>query len=211
MNRTMARAGIFRASLQAAVGTHLVLSLASLAHGSGVFKRSSKSSSDDNEEEAFDAFHYQFVTDFVSDMYAGKGMTRPHVLLHEKVTFEDPAAICSTPEEVQEAFRALKYVNPESLSTPKCIDVTPKGESIDLTYRLDQRYAGMLEVQSLLVVNVQLAQIYGTPESEFVVRKFEERWNGVQPLGTYLFWIVRRMNGLISWNLTSRLLKEQEK
>jgi hypothetical protein len=216
----MVKAGMFQASLQAAVGTQVFLTLTSLAYGTFGGRGSSSpalTTEDDKEKvEVFDAKHYQMVTDLVSDMYSGKGIgrrTTTRVVLDEKVTFEDPAAICSSPKEVQEAFRALKYVHPQSLSRPKCIDVNPKGETIELTYSLNQLYAagGLdLNVVSLLVVNVHLAHIYGTPESEFVVTKLEERWNGVQPLGSYLFWIVRRINGILSWNLTTRLLSEKE-
>jgi hypothetical protein len=214
LHRTMA-AGMIRSSVQAAVATHALLSLASLTYGTGAFGGgSSLTSDDDKDDEVFDAKHYQMVTDLVSDMYSGKGVShRPHhVILDDKVTFEDPAAICSSRKEVQEAFRALQSVQPQSRSRPKCINVNPKGESIELTYVLNQRYGGgWLDVMSLLVVNVQLAQINGTPESKFVVTKLEERWNGVQPLGSYLFWIVRRINGIVSWNLTTRLISEKKR
>lgn len=200
------KAGMIQATLQAAVGMHAFLTLASI--GYPLLSESSSAAKKKKSEEAFDAKHYQLMTDFVADMYGGRGISHNArgVYLDESVTFEDSAAICSSRNEVQEAFRALQYIQPRSLSPPKCIDVIPKGDSIELMYALNQQYAGRFNLFSLLVVNVQLGQIYGTPESEFVVTKFEERWNDIEPFGSYLFRAVRRINGVISWNVTTRLM-----
>eukprot|EP00527_Entomoneis_sp_CCMP2396_P002151 CAMPEP_0198146300 /NCGR_PEP_ID=MMETSP1443-20131203/28717_1 /TAXON_ID=186043 /ORGANISM="Entomoneis sp., Strain CCMP2396" /LENGTH=171 /DNA_ID=CAMNT_0043810219 /DNA_START=134 /DNA_END=646 /DNA_ORIENTATION=+ len=167
------RKGLLQAGVEAALGTHAVLSLTSLAYG--IYGRKTSTAFFD-QEEAFDAKYYQFVTDFVRGMYSGKGTDRPNVIFGENITFEDPAAICSSPKEVHEAFRALKCATPESLSTPKCVDVKPKGASIQLTYVLNQRYADVLDVKSLLIVEVHLAQIEGTADSNFIVDRFEEQW-----------------------------------
>ena len=210
--------GSLRSGLTAAVGTQLVLTLASLGYATGHLGTTSSSSVLENHkansEEVFDAHHYDFVTDFVTGLYAGRGAStssrrhHPHVKLADTVTFEDPAARCYGPDEVQEAFRALKYLEPRSVRPPCCIDVEPQGESIALSYALHQQYyfGGRLELQSLLVVNVQLRQRRDVPESEFLVLKMEEHWNGIPFWNSYLFRIVRRINGMVSWQLTKRIL-----
>jgi len=48
------------------------------------------------------------------------------------------------------------------------------------------------------------------PENYFEVTKLEERWNGIEPLGFLPFWISRRINGLISWNLTRLFIGEKK-
>ena len=125
------------------------------------------------------------------------------------VTFEDPVARCCGPLEVQEAFRAIKFLEPRSISPPICVDVQPQGESIALWYDLYQRYhllGWTWTLHSLLVITVQLRQLKDAPESEFSVIKMEEYWNGIPFWNTYLFRIVRRINGMVSWQLTRRLL-----
>lgn len=193
--------------LKAVVGTHALLTFASLTYNTYV---DNDPSQDGKTNEVFDAGHYRNVTNMVTDMYAGKGVVETQeVRLAQNATFEDPAAICSTPNEIREAFRALRVARPSCLSRPKCIDVLPKGESIELTYYLNQRYGGFLNLQSLLLVNFHLARADdGIPEGHFVVTKLEERWNGTRPLSALPFWISRRINGLISWNLTRILIGE---
>jgi hypothetical protein len=209
--------GSLRSGLTAAVGTQLVLTLASLGYATGHLGTASNNRSlllenKANAEEVFDAHHYDFVTEFVTGIYAGRGAStsssHPHVKLADTVTFEDPAARCYGPHEVQEAFRALKYLEPRSVRPPYCVDVEPQGESIALSYALHQQYyfGGRLELQSLLVVNVQLRQRKDVPESEFLVLQMEEHWNGIPFWNSYLFRIVRRINGMVSWQLTKRIL-----
>ena len=164
-------------------------------------------------KETFDAKHYQKVTNFVTDMYSGNGVIETHELrLASTATFEDPAAICCTSKEIKEAFRALEVAQPNCLSKPICISVQPNGESIELTYHLNQLYGNFLNVRSLLVINFRLARMNGgeMPENYFEVTKLEERWNGSEPLGFLPFWISRRINGLISWNLTRLLIGEKK-
>eukprot|EP00339_Tiarina_fusa_P019627 CAMPEP_0117081014 /NCGR_PEP_ID=MMETSP0472-20121206/57132_1 /TAXON_ID=693140 ORGANISM="Tiarina fusus, Strain LIS" /NCGR_SAMPLE_ID=MMETSP0472 /ASSEMBLY_ACC=CAM_ASM_000603 /LENGTH=187 /DNA_ID=CAMNT_0004808835 /DNA_START=70 /DNA_END=630 /DNA_ORIENTATION=+ len=180
--------GRIASGVKAFLGTHAALTITSLAYG--VYGSFSEKETP-RREAAFDAYHYKFVTDLVCDMYSGNGISGrnpDHIELGETVTFEDPAAICSGRKEVQEAFRALGIVDPESLERPVCIDVEPKGDSISLTYALKQRYLGSLEVASLLEVDVHLGPIPNNPESKFVVTRIEEQWNGVKPLGSLLFW-----------------------
>jgi hypothetical protein len=196
--------------LKALVGTHAALTATSLAYG--IF---GGDMTDGDPPEVYDAHHYDMVTELVSGMYAGRGLdkhTAPRVKLADTVTFEDPAVICSGPTEVREAFRALTYIQPKSRSPPRCIDVQPQGDSVALTYVLNQQYAGMLTVRSLLVVHVQLLHWRDDfPDSEFLVTRLEEQWNAVPPLGSLLFWIVRRINGFISYQLTSRMIVSVKK
>lgn len=199
--------GSIRSGLTAAVGTQLVLTAASIGYASGKLGLGTPSKLiSDKPTEVFDASHYQFVTEFVTRMYAGRGMQHPYVKLQENTIFEDPAARCEGGEETQEAFRALIHLEPRSLSSPCCVDVQPQGESIALSYALHQQYlGGRLELPSLLIVTVQLRQRHDIPESEFLVLKMEERWNGIPLIDSYLFWFVRRINGFVSYQVTRRL------
>lgn len=212
--------GSLRSGLTAAVGTQVVLTVASLGYATGRLGGTpspllqSSSSSKGGPEEVFDAHHYDFVTEFVTGMYAGRGTSHPYVKLADGdknsvvvVSFEDPAARSCGAHEVREAFRALKYLEPRSIRPPCCVDVQPQGESIALSYALDQQYLdGRLHLQSLLVIKVQLRQRKDVPESEFLVLQMEEHWNGIPFWNSYLFWIVRRINGMVSWQLTKRIL-----
>ncbi len=209
------------------VGTHVAFTVASIARA-GMGSPSSPTSTEP-EEECFDAKHYDLMTDFVARMYGGRGI-KPRknkhgtshssinvvtgVKLSPTVTFEDPAAICVSEEEVREAFRALQLLYPVSLSPPICINVEPKGESIDLTFRLNQQYtlpllSKKITLGSLLKVKVQLQQMrdVGLPESEFLVKEMKELWYGNPLMWPYpLFFVSRRLNGIVSYHLTSRLL-----
>jgi hypothetical protein len=195
-------------------------------------------------EECFDAKHYDLVTDFVARMYRGRGIKTSvvkessnnsdnnnnnnnnnskiravvsgdiGVKLSPTVSFEDPAAVCVNEEEVREAFRALRLINPVTLSPPKCINVEPRGGSINLTFLLNQQYYTLplynsrpLNLKSLLIVTVQLQQMQEIPESEFLVTSMKELWYGNPLIQPYLlFYVPRRLNGIISYYLTSRLL-----
>jgi hypothetical protein len=210
--------------LTAAAGTQALLTMVSLTYSLGggqdyvsskIFGRSSdnkdKVKRDQKNQllhakESFDARHYDFVTEMVTNMYAGSGAKHDHVILDHSTTFEDPAAICKGKPEFQEAFRALTHLQPQSLNPPTCVHVQPHGDSILLTYALNQRYLGRLELRSLLMVQVQLQRRHDVPESDFLVLRMEEHWNGIPPLSSYLFWAVRRVNGIVSHQLTSRLL-----
>lgn len=185
---------------------HVSLTVASLGLG---FYDSHSSPEPEDIHESFDAKHYDLVTEMVTQMYAGRGAYHKHCQLADFVTFEDPAAVCKSPDEVREAFRVLKKLEPRSLSSPKCINVEPRGSSIALTYALHQRY-GLLsaDLRSNLVVDVELMQIRGLPESEFLITKFEERWNGVPLQDNILLWATRRINGILSWHLTTRFVPD---
>jgi hypothetical protein len=172
----------------------------------------------DTSNEVPDAAWYQTVTDLVTDMYSGKGATarqpeRGVARLASDASFEDPAAICNSQSEIEEAFRALQWAHPTPISRPKLVDVVPKGETIQLIYSLHQQYTiflANLQVRSLLVVDVNLKQLKDTPHySELEVTRIEEQWNGVKPLG-FAFWFPRRFNGILSYYTTSNLLSSPE-
>ena len=162
------------------------------------------------QDKCFDAKHYHYLTEFIQSLYSGKGVTgnsseQQYCQLDPNTTFEDPAAMCSSPKEVEEAFRALAKMQPESFAPPRCVHVEPMGSS----YAMDQTYlGGTLSLQSLLTVHIQLQTVHtkGFPESQFLITKMEEQWNGVPLLTNYLFWIPRRVNGWFSYQLTSRLV-----
>ena len=162
-----------------------------------------------NQKEVFDAKHYDLVTELVTKMYAGRGVQHEHCHLAESVSFEDAVAVCKGPVEVQETFLALKLLEPQSLTFPICVNVKPLGSSIALTYLLNQRYtflSTIIDLQSLLVVEVELKQMKDLPESEFLIKRFEEQWNGIATQKSILFWIPRRINGILGLNITKRLL-----
>ena len=209
-----------RSGIVAAVGTQVVLTVASVCNATVLATSSSQSTLLHEEKEVFDAPHYDHVTEFVTKMYSGRGITHNHsnnnnktkmkddfVQLGDQVIFTDPAATCLGPHEVREAFRALQYLTPQSKVPPRCIHVQPQGESIALSYALHQEYwGGQVVLPSLLIVTVQLRQRKDVPESEFVVTHMQELWNGVPLWNSYLFRIVRRVNGMASWHLTRSLL-----
>ena len=204
--------GNLRSGFTAAVGTQFVLTVASIGYACGMMVGGTNRSNGrlittSKPEEVFDAHHYSYVTEFVTKMYAGRGMSHPYVKMKESMAFEDPAARCLGAHEAQEAFRILVHLEPRSMFPPRCVDVKPQGESIALSYALHQQYlGGRLELPSLLVVTVQLRQRKDVPESEFLVLKMEEQWNGIPLIDSYLFSMVRRINGFISYQMSTRFL-----
>jgi hypothetical protein len=134
------------------------------------------------------------------------------VRLASSAIFEDPAAVCRGLDEIREAFRALKSLHPISLSPPKCINVEPLGETIRLTYSLHQQYAlpwyGSMALPSIVHVTVQLHNIKELAESELRILQIQELW-GSKPLAWpyLLYFPFRRLNGMLSYQLSSRILK----
>ena len=203
------------------VGTHFGVTLASMAYASGRVGGANAALllRDDGKgprTEITDARHFVYLTNFVADLYAGRRLLPPseaHVELDENVTFADPAAICIGRDEVIEAFRALRLtLHPESLRTPQCVHVRPEGASIWVTYSLYQRYlGGWLTLPSLLVVQVQLKRRTDVPQSDFLVLSMQEQWNGVPLLANNILnRMVRRGNGWLSFQLTSRILPSEK-
>ena len=148
------------------------------------------------QENQLLAKNFEPLTKFVTNMYTGERIEGvAGARLGKDCTFEDSAVIISGSNEIIEAFRALRYVQPEALSSPRVIDVDPNMEIIQVKYFLYQKYMGRLVVKSLLVIDVELAG------DELVINKIEEQWNGVKPLGLFHY-PSRRLNGILSFNLT---------
>jgi hypothetical protein len=212
------------------VGSHIALTALSIFNSQLL---PSKYELSDDTEECFDANHYVMVKDFVSQIYSGddsiignynkeskqKGSITGYnykknvgsVRLSSTATFEDPAAICSGSDEITEAFRALKLLQPVSLSPPKCIDVDPRGGSIRISFALHQQYTiplyGPLMLRSILEVTVQLKQLKEIPESELLIIRMKELWNGKPMAWPYiLYYPGQRLNGIISYHLTTWFL-----
>lgn len=214
------RPNLLKSTTKMLVGGQVLMTLTSIFYGTfgDSFSKLNKGKLlDGDREEVSDANWYQMATDLVTDMYSGKGAAGRQqeigvARLAPGVTFEDPAAICESKDEVEEAFRALQWAHPTPLSPPTLVDVVPQGENIQLFYRLQQQYTFLfhLKVQSLLIVDVNLKQLKDTPHySELEVTRIEERWNGVKPLG-FAFWFPRRLNGLLSYYVTSNLLSSDD-
>lgn len=164
-------------------------------------------------KESFDAKHYDLLTELVTQMYAGRGSHHPHCHFADTARFQDPAVILKSPKEIHEAFRILPKLQPKCLHPPICVDVEPKGSSFLVTYAVHQHYGALdIDLQSLVQVEVQLKQLssssnYVVPESDFLIVDMQELWNGNALLGSPLFWITRRINGILSWQVTSRFFE----
>lgn len=200
----------------------LQLSLTSASIGMGIYGLplpfSSGKEHTSKLQESFDARHYDLLTELITQMYSGRGCHHSHVHLDDSVTFSDPVAICNSADEVHEAFRILRILQPKSLHPPTCVDVEPRGSYIVVKYALHQHY-GLLntDLHSEVTVEVQLEQStiynaqqpqssYLVPESNFLVSSMKEEWNGNPLPRDPIFWIVRRMNGILSWHIFSRLV-----
>ena len=225
-------------------GTHIALSITSILHAT-VFGKSQLSTSlsdvkkDEVDSERTKLYEQECkhpwigeLDSLVHSMYSGRGvpkyLQRPDPdstsLLqfhHDEISFEDPIAICTTSDEVCEAFRALKFTKPVCLTLPKRIEMHPRENKIEkwlVTYHLNQRYFGFLTVHSLLVVDIaldqeqkQILEVNDNVSSPIIfpkarILKIEERWNGVSIFNIFPFWASRRLNGMASFMLTSWLL-----
>jgi len=232
------------------VGTHLAVSVASIARATLFGKTSGRTNDKDDSSntthaallarttESFDANHYAMLTEFVSKLYSidngqqkktkSASSSSPSLLqqassswgainlngvrLAPTAGFEDPAAICVGKSEIEEAFEALtKTLHPTHVNPPICVDVQPQGDSIDVWYKLDQHYSSgsfSIKLVSLLTVTVQLEPLEDVPEeSEFVVTEMKEYWHGNPFMWPqFLFYPSKRLNGIVSYQLTSRFL-----
>jgi hypothetical protein len=188
---------------------HTSLTLASV--GLGIYGGDTDSK-ETFQEESFDAKHYDLVTEFVTGMYSFGKVLHPHCLLSPTIGFEDPVAVVKSPEELSLLFRALRKLQPRSLAPPKCIHVEPLGSSIQLTYALHQHYALLdLELKSHLIIDVELQQRQDVPESDFLVSRIEERWNGRKTsTSNPLLWITKRINGILSYHFTKRAILDEK-
>ena len=116
----------------------------------------------------------------------------------DDVTFEDAAVLCCGGAEVVEAFRAVRALKPEHVTTPQVCYSSSSSSAIVL---LHQRYLGCIVVRSQLHVRLDDAGL---------MRSIEERWNG-KPLPGAAFPLhampaVRRINALLSFLATTNLL-----
>ena len=131
----------------------------------------------------------------VSSMYAGAGLNG--ALCSDDVTFEDAAVLCCGRTEVVEAFRAVRALKPEHVTTPQ-VCYSSSSSAIVL---LHQRYLGCIVVRSELHVRL---------DDVGLMRSFEERWNGKPLLGAafplHAMPAVRRINALLSFLATTNLL-----
>jgi len=132
----------------------------------------------------------------VSRLYSGKLDFTSETTLTEKITFEDPIALCVGRKEVHECFRAL-----HDLTSPcHVIEPTLMGEYNDnsstqiLNFYLHQRYFGCLEVVSVVDVEVGV--------SDGKVKRIEERWNNIALFKGTPAIVGRRFNGILSGILT---------
>ncbi len=124
-------------------------------------------------------------------MYSGAGVDA--ALCSDDITFEDPAALCRGPAEVAEAFRALLWLEPEHVGAPQvCYSAADS-----VIVLLHQRYVGRLVLRSELHVGL---------DRNGLICSMEERWNGKKLLGSEIMRPVRRLNGLLSFYVTTKLL-----
>jgi hypothetical protein len=186
-------------NIAAAVSIHVALTTISIAVG--IYAGKLDDDDPTMQENQVLAKNFEPLTKLVTNMYTGKGVEDiAGARLGKNCTFEDPAAICSGSREVIEAFRALRVAEPEALSQPRVIDVDPNKEFIQVKYFLSQKYMDRLQVKSLLVVDAELSG------DELVIKKIEEQWNGVKPLG-FFYYPSRRLNGILSFNMTKLFVK----
>ena len=131
------------------------------------------------------------VESVASKMYSGVGLDGS--VCSDRVTFEDPVAVCCGRAEVVEAFRALRACMPEHVTAPQVCCSTPSTAVV----LLHQRYFGRFVVRSELHVGLDDA---GS------ICWFEERWNGKRLLGDGIraLWPVRRLNAFLSFLVTPK-------
>eukprot|EP00978_Attheya_sp_CCMP212_P000458 scaffold907_cov55-Attheya_sp.AAC.2 len=210
------------------VAAHVVVSTTSVLYGA--FGGSLSDEIMEAESFSHDGPWVSWVTsqldELVNNMYSGKGVPLHYCLPRKKdgpilrfdpnATFEDPAVVCLGHEEIIEAFRALKFTNPQHVSPPRLLQLAPRKNhknAWSATYALDQRYGGLLSVQSLLVIHLDVMDETNNTEdgtdkanhNAVLIKKIEERWNGVALLGN-IVWYSRRLNGTTSYALTSLLV-----
>ena len=135
------------------------------------------------------------ISIIASSMYSGEGIDCD--VFSAAVSFEDPAARCCGQAEVSECFRALRYLKPEQVSAPQVAYST--ADSVVIL--LHQRYLERVVLRSELHVALDGAG---------KICSMEERWNGRRLMGSAVavdvMRPVRRLNGMLSFLLTSKLL-----
>ena len=234
---------VLRAAAKATISTHVVISAISLLHGTYAKTLPPDEAEGWVRDKHAKLFAWLPQLDLmVVECYAGHGVEPRHlpptsspgnatnsthtysttlVKLAKDATFEDAAAICRGPEEIAEAFRALRVARPEFVRHPHRISLeqctggaAAASPRCIVTYYMHQRYAGLLTVKSLLRITVDISGATGDKGKKDVsggtssvqVEKMEEQWNGVEPINLAPFRISRRINGMLSWWLTSLLV-----
>ena len=111
------------------------------------------------------------------------------------VTFDDPAASCRGVDEIAEAFRALQALDPIPLQEPELVYLSTAKREFVFRQTMEYTIGGKVVLDSLVVVE---------DDGEGRVVRMKELWNGVPLLpGSF---VSRRLNGLVSYALTSRML-----
>jgi len=129
------------------------------------------------------------LTKVVQQMYARGKVDAP--MFTEDVTFEDPAAICVGHNEVAEAFRALKVLQPKLLDPPT---VTPSGS----VYVADLHNEYLLRNKAVVL----RSSLFITVGPDGRIVHLEERWNHRPLLDVAPVRWARRVNGVLSYSLT---------
>eukprot|EP00550_Attheya_septentrionalis_P012553 CAMPEP_0198304174 /NCGR_PEP_ID=MMETSP1449-20131203/57265_1 /TAXON_ID=420275 /ORGANISM="Attheya septentrionalis, Strain CCMP2084" /LENGTH=218 /DNA_ID=CAMNT_0044006689 /DNA_START=207 /DNA_END=863 /DNA_ORIENTATION=- len=204
------------------VAAHVVVSTTSILYGAfgGSLSDEIMEAESFSHDDPWASWVTSQLDELVNNMYSGRGIPRkkdgPILRFDPNATFEDPAVVCLGHDEIIECFRALKVTNPQHISPPRLLQFAPRKNhknSWSATYALDQRYGGFLSVRSLLVIHLDVMDETkntgdGTDKANHnavLIKKIEERWNGVALLGN-IFWYSRRLNGTTSYALTSLLV-----
>jgi hypothetical protein len=131
------------------------------------------------------------VVEMVTQMYTGFGVD--HRFLTDDIVFEDPVAKCSGLVEVSECFRSLKAINPIPLSQPQAY----KGKNGTTVITLHQKYFNFVRVESSLVL---------TMAEDGKICSIVERWNHAPLADLLAVRFARRVNGVLSYAITSRFV-----
>lgn len=180
-------------SISALIGTHLGLSVGSMAVGAGGSTSPADEVCPGGGQHCATCSRAAQLAKTAAKMYRGGGIDA--AVLSPGVVFEDPAARCVGSTEVREAFRALRSCRPEALAAPRM--VLEGDGSATAVFALHQRYFGFLEVRSTL-------HLHTAPDGR--ISRIEERWNGVPLVSAPPFVWSRRLNGMLSSALTPILL-----
>ena len=184
-------------SVSALIGTHLGLSVGSMAVGAGGSTPSADARAPDEVgpggQHCATCSRAAQLAKTAAQMYRGGGIDA--AVLSPGVVFEDPAVRCVGSTEVREAFRALRSCRPEALVAPRM--VLEGDGSATAVFALHQRYLGFLEVRSTL-------HLHTAPDGR--ISRIEERWNGVPLVSAPPFVWSRRLNGMLSSALTPILM-----
>ena len=128
-------------------------------------------------------------------MYSGRGIDRS--LCTPNVVFRDPIVVCNGDIEVEEAFRALKALSPKLQKEPFLIGGSSTGIH---SFRLQTDYFMLFSfsVDSLCIVET---------DSDGRITLIEERWNHTPLLKIPPYTWAKRLNGLISYRLSTYFIR----